>query len=215
MYQQAKFTYWEELMGALTWKGGTEMCSLQDPLSRLFCRSQDPQLMHTSVHKPLIWRKMWNFQEKCDTSFQKAKIKKIWQFSAQIWLQFSVKKLGKFCKIPVLKPLFKVKSHSQAPAFIAIYPLTSPQVRKFRLHIPTRKKVECPPPEVYHDTAQTSHSKIGDWLPWRRCTNYVQVTDVLAQCTSGLKYVKRIFVWIIIKITNLCIVVQKTKKKGT
>ena len=85
-------------------------------------------------------------------NFQLQKLKFDHKFCQKAW---------KFCKISVLMPLISMKIRSQATTFMAIYPLTSPQVRKSGPHIPTRKKkkVECPPRQLPMSTVPnlTSH----------------------------------------------------------
>ena len=112
-------------LGALTshLKGGTGMCSPQDPLFtplprfirppvKAQVRSQAPHLKENMTF-PL---QMHLFKENMT----------IFATEAQIWPQFLAKSL-KILQKYLLKPLFLMKIRSQAPTFIAIYLLTSPK----------------------------------------------------------------------------------------
>ena len=123
-------------------KRGTGMCGPQDPLFTPLLPFTRPPV-EAQVHS-----KDPHLKEKCDISPPKQTFfRKYDNFQLQN-LKFDnnvCQKAWKFCKISILKPLFSMKICSHAPTFMAIYPLTSPQVRKSRPHLPTRKNVECLP----------------------------------------------------------------------
>ena len=105
--------------------------------------SRPPFHASPAVPKTPIEAQAPHLKEKCDISpsydnFQLQQLNFECNFCQKAW---------KFCKILVLKPLFSMKICSQAPTFIANYPLTSPQVRKSGPHIYLpQKKLSAPPP---------------------------------------------------------------------
>ena len=123
-------------------KGVLGCMALKTPFWRLSCCSQEPSWGTSPLTRPSFERKMWHFPSKSKHFFRK-------------YDSFQLQKLKfdcnfcHFCKTSVLKPLFLMKICSQAPTFMAIYPLTRPQVRKSGWHIPTRKKSWVPPSDQY------------------------------------------------------------------
>ena len=125
-------------------KRGTEMCGLQDALftSLLLFTSLPVDVQVTSQEHHL--------KENCDISPPNANIflRRYDKFQLQN-LKFDPNfrlKHENFANVSSKAPVFFMQIRSQAPSFTAIYPLTSPQLRKSEPQLLTRRKDECPPP---------------------------------------------------------------------
>ena len=99
-------------------KGVRGCAALKIPFSRLLLFTRPPVEAQVPSQDP-------HLKEKCDLSPPKQKhfLENMTIFSCRS----SNLTAWKFCKISVLKPLFLMKICSQAPIFMAIYPITSPK----------------------------------------------------------------------------------------
>ena len=128
-------------VGVLTWKEDGDERPSRPPFYASPAVHKTP-LRLKSIHKILIWKINVNSASKIN-NFQK--IRQLLGPEGPIWPLFWSKSL-EIWSIISYQPMFLTKVHSQALTFTAIYLLTSPQVQKSGPHIPTRKKVKCPPP---------------------------------------------------------------------
>ena len=155
------------------------MCGPQDPLFTPLLPFTRSQVEAQVCSQALIWKKNVTFLLQKQTFLRKYDNFDLQKLKFDFI--FHQKACGKFCKISVLTskaPIFE-ENPLTAPTFIAIYPLTSPQVRKSGPHIPTRKKVEYPPglaqrrypdrPTMPCDKLQYRYLSGSNYIPFSLC----------------------------------------------